>query len=105
MYKRWDYNNDVSQLNSSLLVGVSIAAVAVVVAVILYVVVPRYGPHYTSRLTCPNCKETFDYNWVPGGSFSAVRLGKSRYLSCPRCGKWSIFDIMATRVTSKSKGA
>ncbi|MGD0028805.1 MAG: hypothetical protein ABSC91_07685 [Candidatus Bathyarchaeia archaeon] len=75
-----------------------IPVIALVVAVILYILFPRFGPHYTSRLTCTKCGKTFDYNWVPGGSFSAVRLGQKRYVRCPNCHKWSTFNIWTTKI-------
>jgi hypothetical protein len=76
-----------------------VVIVVVAFAVMLYLVFPRIrGLHYTSRLTCPKCQKQFDYNWVPGGSFSAIRLGAERYLRCPNCHAWSTFDILATRI-------
>ncbi|MDG6906176.1 MAG: hypothetical protein JRN20_10375 [Nitrososphaerota archaeon] len=70
----------------------------VVVLVAIYLAMPRFGPHYTSRLKCPKCGKEFDYDWLPGGSFTAVRLGTKRYMSCPLCKKWSTFDILSTIV-------
>lgn len=49
-----------------------------------------------SRPTCPKCGKTFDYEWVPGAAVTAVRLGSSRYMTCPLCHKWSTFDIKST---------
>lgn len=46
-----------------------------------------------SRLTCPKCGGTFDYEWVPGAALTAVRLGKDRYMACPLCHRWSLFNI------------
>ena len=51
-----------------------------------------------SRLTCPKCHETFDYDFVPGASVTTVRLGAGRYMACPRCGRWSYFDLRNTRI-------
>lgn len=51
-----------------------------------------------SRLTCPKCRQTFDYDFVPGASFSTVRLGTSRYMTCPLCHRWSTFDLRTTRI-------
>jgi len=87
---------------------VGIALLAVIVAVIIYLVFPRVGGlHYTSRLTCPKCGKQFDYAWLPGGSFSAVRLWTKRYMRCPKCHHWSTFEIWKTRVeksaTSQTK--
>ncbi len=76
----------------------------VVILAAVYLAFPKFGPHYTSRLTCPKCGKTFDYQWLPGGSFSAVRLGTKRYMKCPLCGKWSTFDIVSTIVPREKKG-
>ncbi len=46
-----------------------------------------------SRLTCPKCHRTFDYDWVPGGALTAVRLGTYRYFACPLCHRWSMFNV------------
>ena len=51
-----------------------------------------------SRLTCPKCHQTFDYDYVPGASLTAVRLGTSRYMECPLCHQWSIFDLASNRI-------
>jgi hypothetical protein len=51
-----------------------------------------------SRLTCPKCRRTFDYDYIPGASFSTVRLGTSRYMRCPLCRRWSRFELAANRV-------
>jgi DNA-directed RNA polymerase subunit RPC12/RpoP len=83
-------------VNLLLLIGVPVAVI--VIAGIVYTVLPRFGPHYTSRLTCSKCGKQFDYNWLPGGSFTAVRLGKERYMRCPLCHEWSTFDIWSTRI-------
>lgn len=80
----------------SLIVGVS--AIVVGVALVLYVFAMRTRYHYTSALACPKCGKGFEYKWVPGASFSAVRLGKDRYLRCPFCHGWSTYDVFDTRV-------
>jgi hypothetical protein len=87
--------------NLVLTLGIAVAALAI--AAVIYGVLARRGPHWTSRLTCPKCGKTFDYNWLPGGSFSAVRMGKKRYLSCPLCHEWSTFDIWSTRIKAEEK--
>ncbi len=51
-----------------------------------------------SRLTCPQCHQTFDFDYVPGASLTAIRLGRSRYMACPLCGKWSTFDLSEARL-------
>lgn len=76
---------------------VFIGPVTAVVAILIYLFALRTRHHYTSILTCPHCKRTFEYNWVPLASFSAVRLGKSRYMKCPLCKEWATFDIWNTR--------
>jgi hypothetical protein len=81
------------------LVGPSV----LVVVLVVYAFAMRSKHHYTSRLTCPNCNQSFDYNWVPLASFSAVRLGKDRYLECPFCHKWSTFNVWDTRVESTGR--
>lgn len=75
--------------------GVTVAVLAIIFGV--YVFALRSSHHYTSTLTCPKCKSTFEYKWVPLASFSSVRLGTSRYLQCPICHDWSTFNILATR--------
>ena len=76
-----------------------------VILVSIYLAAPRFGPHYTSRLTCPKCGKTFDYHWLPGGSFSALRLGTVRYMRCEVCRKWSTFNIVSTIVKPDKTGA
>lgn len=82
--------------------AVTVATLAVVF--VAYLALLRGGHHYTSRLTCPKCQRSFDYKWIPGAAFSAVRLGKSRLVRCPLCHEWSTFDVMATRVESRTVG-
>jgi hypothetical protein len=65
--------------------------------VILFVLLPRYGPHYISRLTCPNCRKTFNFHWVPGATITSLVYRGRRQLKCPYCHVKSTFDIMATR--------
>ena len=52
-----------------------------------------------SRLTCPKCQKTFDYDYLPGASVTTVRLGTSRYMRCPLCHRWSVFDLSSSRVS------
>ncbi|MGA9840248.1 MAG: hypothetical protein WBF81_08715 [Thermoplasmata archaeon] len=47
----------------------------------------------TRRLLCPKCGGAFDYDFVPGVSFTAIRLGDSRYMRCPICQKFSVFKM------------
>jgi hypothetical protein len=66
--------------------------------VILFVLLPRYGPHYVSRLTCPNCRKTFNFHWVPGATITSLVYRGRRQLKCPYCHVKSTYDIMTTRV-------
>jgi hypothetical protein len=79
-------------------VGTGVACVAIAVAV--WAIVLRRGRllgtkgfMQRSRLTCPKCHQPFDYDWVPGASLTSVRLGLSRYMACPLCHKWSVFNV------------
>lgn len=76
-----------------------IIAVILVASFVIYRVLPSKGYGYLSRLTCTKCAHTFDYRWILGGSFTAIRLGKKRYMRCPSCHKWSMFDVWSTRVS------
>lgn len=83
-------------------IGVGVAVIVVVVA-ILWIITVRLnrrtgnrGPVQRSRLTCPKCGQTFDYEWIPGAALTAVRLGSSRYMACPLCKKWSTFNVVET---------
>jgi hypothetical protein len=86
--------------------AVVVAVVVGVIVVVVAVVVLPYllsssrnrrvggrGFVQESRLTCPKCHRPFDYRWIPGAALTAVRLGKSRYMACPLCHKWSTFDV------------
>jgi hypothetical protein len=85
------------------LLGIGLAVVAVVAVILaLYFLQIRRRNRRTgsrsyvqhSRLTCPKCQGTFDYTWYPGAALTAVRLGDDRYMACPLCHKWSVFNIM-----------
>ncbi len=80
-------------MNAALPLGLA----AVVGVVAIYAVALKTRHHYTSVLICPRCGRTFEYNWVPLVSFTAVRLGTSRLLQCPLCHEWSNFEIWSTR--------
>jgi len=57
---------------------------------------------WTRRLKCPHCSGEFDYDLVPSASFTAVRLGASRYMRCPLCHRFGLFALrraMATGTT------
>jgi hypothetical protein len=66
---------------------------------VLFILLPRYGPHYTSRLVCPNCKRQFFYHWVPGATITNLRYGNKRHLKCPYCHVQSTFEIAHTRIS------
>jgi hypothetical protein len=84
---------------------ISILFLAVAIGfVVLFVLLPRYGPHYTSRLTCPNCRKSFNFHWVPGATITSLVYRGRRSLKCPYCHVKSTYDIMSTRV-SKPKSA
>ncbi len=77
----------------------------ILVAIILYILVLTRGRQLgtrglvqRSRLVCPKCERSFDYDWVPGISFTAVRLGPRRYMACPLCHRWSLFDVYGNMV-------
>jgi hypothetical protein len=95
-------------MSLSLLARLAISAVAVV-AVVIFVIYLAWvlskgraagtrGVVQRSHLTCPKCGREFDYDWIPGASFTAVRLGPQRYMACPICHKWSVFPIVETLV-------
>ena len=86
-------------MNYSLFVGIPVLLVGVVLIAYTFALRSKY--HYTSALTCSKCNQSFEYKWIPGGSFSAIRLGKNRYLKCPLCGKWSNFNVVDTRIPKK----
>ena len=95
-----------------LLLAVALAIVGV--AVVLYSLILARGRQVgtkgivqRSHLRCPKCQQEFDYDWVPGASFTAVRLGPARYMACPLCHHWSTFDLygnMVARVPTRSSG-
>ncbi|MGA7476475.1 MAG: hypothetical protein WBW47_04570 [Thermoplasmata archaeon] len=52
---------------------------------------------WTRRLLCPHCHGEFDYEFVPGGSLTAVRLGTSRYMRCPLCHRFGMFRLFGSK--------
>ncbi|MCW4010553.1 MAG: hypothetical protein NWF05_08035 [Candidatus Bathyarchaeota archaeon] len=97
-----NYNSfrfDLSMVDLTLVIALP---VIMVLFVVLFILLPRYGPHYTSRLKCPRCKKQFNYHWVPGATLTSLRYGNRRRLKCPYCGQEAIYNIATTRV-SKSK--
>ncbi|MGI0156755.1 MAG: hypothetical protein ACREDE_11580 [Thermoplasmata archaeon] len=86
-------------------VGFGIALVVAIVVLVFYLrewqrnrVLGTPGIRSRSRLTCPHCNQTFEYDYIPGVSFTAVRLGFGRYMACPHCGRWSTFNLASTRI-------
>ncbi|MGI0129292.1 MAG: hypothetical protein ACREDE_03295 [Thermoplasmata archaeon] len=86
-------------------VGLGVAVVVIVLLIVFYLWVYRRnraegsaGLVTRSRLTCPKCNQTFDFDYVPGASLTAIRLGTSRYMACPLCHKWSTFDLVRNRI-------
>ncbi|MDR1993943.1 MAG: hypothetical protein LBQ98_10725 [Nitrososphaerota archaeon] len=77
--------------------GVLFVAVAIGFVVLLFLL-PRYGPHYTSKLLCPSCRKSFNFHWIPGASIASLVQRNYRVLKCPYCHKKATFDIAATRV-------
>jgi hypothetical protein len=48
---------------------------------------------WTRHLRCPKCGGEFDYEFVPGASFTALRLGNARFMRCPLCHKFATFPM------------
>ena len=71
--------------------------------IVLFVLLPRYGPHYSSRLTCPNCRKSFNFHWIPGATITSIVYRGRRNLKCPYCHVKSNYDIMNTRVRTPKK--
>jgi len=83
-----------------------ISLIFVIVAlgyILLFFLLPRYGPHYTSKLTCPNCRKTFNFHWIPGATIASLIRRNYRVLKCPYCHVKSTYDIMATRAATPKK--
>jgi hypothetical protein len=84
----------------ALIVALVIAGVALVLVGILLAIARARnrrtggsGFVQHSRVTCPHCGQSFDYTWIPGVSFTAVRLGPTRYMRCQICHRWGMFDV------------
>jgi hypothetical protein len=73
--------------------------------IVLFVLLPRYGPHYSSRLTCPNCRKSFNFHWIPGATITSIVYRGRRNLKCPYCHVKSNYDIMNTRVRTPKKAS
>ena len=79
--------------------------ITAIVFIAVFMLLPRYGPHAVSRLTCPKCKRQFNYHWVPGASFISLYRGNSRRLKCPYCHETSTFNIAVTRMSKQQVAA
>jgi len=51
---------------------------------------------------CPKCGGEFDYECIPGVSFTTIRLWNQRYMACPLCRRWSLFPV--SHVTGPDAG-
>ena len=64
-----------------------------------------HGVVRENTLTCPKCNGQFNYQFAPGASFTSLRLGRSRYMKCPLCGKWSVVKIVSKPVMPPDQAA
>jgi hypothetical protein len=48
---------------------------------------------WSDDLRCPKCQFSFHYEYYPGVSLTAVRLGGSRLFRCPHCNQWATFPL------------
>jgi hypothetical protein len=83
-----------------------LAVIVPVLAVLFIFILTRWARSasvgFLSHLKCEKCGTEFDYAWIPGVSFTSVRLGSSRIFRCPVCRKFSVFDIWDTRVDRRT---
>ena len=47
----------------------------------------------TSIVECPHCHYRFNYEFIPGASFTSIRLGPARIFKCPNCKELHKFYI------------
>ena len=47
----------------------------------------------TSIVECPHCHYRFNYEFIPGASFTSIRLGPVRIFKCPHCKELHNFRI------------
>ena len=94
------------------LIFLAIGIAVIVVALVLYAFILARGRRVGTRgivqrshLRCPKCRQAFDYDWVPGASFTAVRLGPARYKACPLCHRWSTFDLYGNLIARTPAGS
>jgi DNA-directed RNA polymerase subunit RPC12/RpoP len=71
--------------------------------IVLFVLLPRYGPHYTSMLICPKCSKQFNFHRIPGASITSLINRNNRTLKCPYCHVKSTYNIMNTRYKTPKK--
>ncbi len=87
------------------MIGLVIGVVILVIVIVLMLFGQRRrvsGLIQLSHLKCPKCGSEFDYSFLPSASFTSIRLWNSRYLRCPDCHKWSVFNINNTKVDPKT---
>ena len=46
-----------------------------------------------SIVECPHCHYKFNYEFIPGVSFTSIRLGPARIFKCPNCKELHKFNI------------
>ena len=51
------------------------------------------------NLTCPKCGKEFDYLHIPGVSINTIRIWNYRYMQCPVCRHWSLFNLSGRKFT------
>jgi len=87
------------------MLGIIIAIVILIIIYGVFIYARRRGPGgivQLSHLKCTKCSSEFDYAYIPGMSFTSIRLGNSRLIECPVCHKSSLFNIRDTRVDPKT---
>ena len=77
-------------------IQISIVVAIIAIVAVFFYLLPRYGPHKKSILTCSKCNKQFTYHWVPGASWASLR-GSKRKLRCPHCHQISTFDLAAAK--------
>ncbi|MCW4004869.1 MAG: hypothetical protein NWE95_13265 [Candidatus Bathyarchaeota archaeon] len=81
------------------IIGV-LSLITVLGFIVFFILLPKkYGPRYTSKLTCPQCKRNFYFHWVLGATLTSLCYGNKRRLRCPYCNELSTFEIASTRIT------
>lgn len=85
--------------------GVVVLLAAAVIFTILFARGIAKGPRGRGEVSdrwlavakCRRCEAEYETEWVPGISFSAVRMGLDRYQKCRACGEttWARFERWA----------